>query len=980
MRIRTGYSFRSAIGQPSEVIGRLAVIGWDVAPISDRCSTFGFNRWTKLCKDVGMRPVYGVELDVVVALGEKKPVADRWTFFAKEELRPLHDLIALATANPGGVPSLLYDQALDTPGLIKIAGERVRLEELPKKLPKDFYIGLSPSTPKGLFVEASKRKDVKWLATSDNYYPCKDDKELYRVALGNFRSSTQTYPMHICSDEEWEKSVEWFTKDHERVLALINRQLALMDCKAKMKHATLLTPEKKKTLLALCQDGAKVKKINLKDKVYAARLKRELDLIELKKYEDYFYIIADLIAFAKKRMIVGPARGSSCGSLVCYLLDITTIDPIPYNLIFERFIDVTRSDLPDIDIDFSDAHRQEVFDYAEKKYGMERVARLGTVGLFRPKSALKQAGISLRIPPWKIEKALDALIDRSSGDSRALQALEDTLTTTEPGQALLKDFPEVMIAGRMEGHPNVASQHAAGIVITQEPVTEYVAVDSRTKSAMCDKKDAEDLNLLKIDALGLTQLSIFERTLTLIGEKPVSGWLEQLPVNDKAAFAVLNDGRFSGIFQFNGLALQSLTRQVKIKHIEDIIAITALARPGPLASGGSSAWVDRHNGKGKITTTHPMMDPYLTHTLGIVAYQEQVMEIVRNIGKMSWEDTSTIRKSMSKSLGDEFFEGFWQKFKKGANENGIDDTIARSIWDQVNKFGSWAFNRSHAVAYGMISYWCCWLKAHHPMEFAAATLDAENDPMRQIEMLRELHKEGISYVSVDPEFSEDRWVPAQKDGKRMLVGPLNAIKGIGPATVNEIMLARHKKQPLRPVIEKRLRDAKTDIDSLYPVRDAIASVHPDLSAINIVSEPLPIERVQPGEVRGTFMIMAVAVRIAPKDENEPVLLQRRNGRVITGQTQFLNFFVRDDSGEIYCKIDRFNYERLGRAVVERGRPGKALYAIKGTCPSDFRMVKVTNIRYLGDMETGFDNGNVASGRYGQTTAAGEQDNEEREEA
>jgi DNA polymerase III alpha subunit len=252
-------------------------------------------------------------------------------------------------------------------------------------------------------------------------------------------------------------------------------------------------------------------------------------------------------------MVVGPARGSSCGSLVCYLLNITTIDPIPFGLIFERFIDINRTDLPDIDIDFSDERRQLVFDYAEEKYGRAHVARLGTVGLFKPRSALKQAGASLRIPTWRIEKVLDSLIERSSGDARAMFALEDTLKGTEAGRAMLSEFPEALIAGRMEGHPANSSQHAAGIVITQEPVAEYVAVDARSKATMCDKKDAEVLNLLKIDALGLTQLSIFERTLKLAGLPDVSGWLEQLPLDDQAAFDVLNKQHFAGIFQFTGI-------------------------------------------------------------------------------------------------------------------------------------------------------------------------------------------------------------------------------------------------------------------------------------------------------------------------------------------------------------------------------------------------------------------------------------------
>jgi DNA polymerase III alpha subunit len=1188
MRIRTGFSFRTAFGHLEDVMDRLIEIGFKVAPISDRMSTFGYVRWTKLAKKKGMRPIYGVELAVVPTQEAKKPIIDYWTFFAKSSLRPLHDLIALATEGTRKEPTLLYSQALKVKGLIKITGERVLLDHVAPF--EDLFIGLSPSLPKGQF-KAAKDAGHRFIATSDNYYPTEDQKELYRIALGK-RANTQTYPMHILSPQEWSESVEWFTTEEERAEAWGNLSRATGACRAELKRAELLTPKKDKTLKALCVDGARTLGVDLKDKVYKERLERELTLISDKKFEDYFYIIADMINYAKKEMIVGPARGSSCGSLVCYLLGITAVDPIPFGLIFERFIDVNRTDLPDIDIDFSDARRDKVFEYIEKKYGAGHVARLGTVMLFKPRSVLKSAGASLRIPSWKLEKVADGLIERSGGDSRALQALEDTLSSTEAGRRLLHDHPEFEIANRMEGHPNSSSQHAAGIVVTKKPVAEYVAVDSRNNSAMCDKKDAEELNLLKIDALGLTQLSIFERTLELIGEESNSKYLEKLPLDDQKAFNVLNEGKFAGIFQFNGIALQSLTRQITVEHIEDIISVTALARPGPLATGGSASWVKRRVGKEKIDTLHPMLTELTRDTYGITIYQEQVMNIVRHLGKMSWEDTSAVRKAMSGRLGDEFFEQFWLKFRKGALENKIEEGVAKAIWDQINTFGcisgstaielplgnqytpksitleelfnnsgvgkvatdsgnrsaqknrkakiwnwhgseiktaslievtesgikktwelttvdghalratpdhliqttkgwkalksikpndevmvlgpklpprdfkgtgsgahnkrnghsklfleriavlkkkfklcqvckcrpyqethhkdknrenndwenllpvcrvchksfhddekgfpqsrgrqiafskvisnrpwgkemtydiampkphnnflanqivvhnSWAFNRSHAVAYGLVSYWCCWLKAHFPLEFAAASLDAESDPIKQISLLRELSAEGISYIAVDPELSTDKWVIDPERGK--LIGPLTSIKGLGPASVSEIMTCRERGEPVREALAKRLKSARTDIDSLFPVRDAVKRLFPDLRDANIVSEPFPINIVQQG-ISGDVLIIGIPKKIAPRDENDSANVAKR-GYEYKGPTWALNLFVYDDTDEIFCKIDRFNFDRLAQNVIKTGRPGKSIYAIKGTVPEDFRMVRVKNIRYLGDLD------------------------------
>src|SRR5580765_6529031 len=552
--IRSGYSFKVAYGHLEEVASRLTEIGWLRQPIVDRNSTFGFNRWTKMTQ----RPVYGVELGVVSIMAEKRPRADFWRFLAIDSLKPLHDLIECATNNPGE-PSLLYSQALTWPGLTKIAGSRAALEFMAPY--EDVYIAMSPSLPIGLY-RAARDAGYQFVATSDNVYPREADLEAYRIAMG-WRAGTQTYPQHILSDAEWHEAC-WRFSEEERECAIIVRNYLLDCCSAQLEKATLFKPERPMSLRVMCEQGAVAKGVDLKDEVYATRLTRELTLIAEKNFEDYFYIIADIVQWAKQRMIVVPARGSSCGSLVCFLLDITAVDPLKFNLIFERFIDINRSDLPDIDIDFSDTQRDRVFEYVEEKYGVDRVARLGTTGMFHPKSAINAVGAALRIPTWKTSKVMDGLITRSLGDSRARMCLEDTLRDTEAGRALLAELPEVIIGARLEGHPSYAGQHAAGLCITQDAINRYVAVDKRNGTVMCDKKDAEDFNMLKIDMLGLTQLSIFERTLELIGEKSVNGFLERLPLDDQAAFDVLNRGHYSGIFQFNGGALQSLSKQIAI--------------------------------------------------------------------------------------------------------------------------------------------------------------------------------------------------------------------------------------------------------------------------------------------------------------------------------------------------------------------------------------------------------------------------------
>jgi len=416
-----------------------------------------------------------------------------------------------------------------------------------------------------------------------------------------------------------------------------------------------------------------------------------LELIKQKKFEDYFYVIADLVNYAKKHMLVGPARGSSCGSLVCYLLGITDIDPIPYDLLFERFIDINREDLPDIDIDFQDDRRELVFSYLREKYGADKVARLGTVMRYKAKSAIDDVSRELSIPTWEVKDLKEAMIERSSGDSRAQFCILDTFQSLEIGKKTLEKYPELEAAGHMEGHARQSGQHAAGVLVTADPVYKYCSVDKKTGAAMIDKKDAEDLNMLKIDALGLRTLSVIQDTLDQIG------WtrdkLLEHPMDDDAAFSVLTNGRFSGIFQFEGFALQNICRQMPIKRFEDIAAITALARPGPLTSGGTSEYVKRHNGEKEIEYVHESLKDYLGNTHGILIYQEQVLQISRNVGKLSWEDTSTLRKAMSKSFGKEYFDQFKVRFIAGAKENGIEEKDSATIWDNMCTFGAWGFNK-----------------------------------------------------------------------------------------------------------------------------------------------------------------------------------------------------------------------------------------------------------------------------------------------
>jgi hypothetical protein len=426
-------------------------------------------------------------------------------------------------------------------------------------------------------------------------------------------------------------------------------------------------------------------------------------------------------------------------------------------------------------------------------------------------------------------------------------------------------------------------------------------------------------------------------------------FIEKIPLDDKSAFRVLNEKKFSGIFQFNGTALKSITSQFPVDSFNDIVSITALARPGPLASGGAHEWIKRKTGQNAITYPHPVFEPYLRDTNGIVIYQEQVMEIARNVGGLLWSDVTALRKAMSKSLGKEYFDQFGDPWKAGAISKGVDPKDAEKVWDDLCAYGSWSFNKSHSVAYGMISYWCCWLKAHHPFEFAAATLSHEHDPDRQILLLREMADEGFEYAPVDKEYSTNKWSVGWRNGKKFLVGPLSSVKGIGPRMVNAILGARARGEKMPDRAEKLLANPQTPIDSLFPIRDAFRRLLPDPAERNIFSPPTSVKEILTKDNGHVVLVFCTFESINPRDENEIVQIAKRGYEIKDGFTASLNLQIKDDSGIIFGKIDRWKFSKIGKEIVDRGGAGKNLYAVKGRVSgsSTFRMISVDVVRYIG---------------------------------
>jgi DNA polymerase III alpha subunit len=891
---RTEFSFREVFGPIKEVVAAGA------RGIAD-ANSWGHIFFWKECRAQGFSPLLGVRFNVFPDLEKTKDRGDEWIAYAKGSagLPALYKLVEMAEGQFYYRPRLTYQQ-------VEEAAEAVVWLGAPwdYKPAFPYYTHRHPGN-----VGVPQHSTVA--VSSDNYYPLAGDEEVYRLMAlrgGVLRGE----PMHLLGDEELIRLYGWEALDQS---VQIWEQYKVDE----LPVATNVNFPG--NAMEAINDHCATAMIELdlfKNKTYTDRLHYELQLIEEKGFADYFMVIYDMCAYAKRHMLVGPARGSSAGSLVCYLLSITEVDPIQHGLIFERFIDVNRTDFPDIDIDFPDDYRDMVFNYLGDKYGTERVARLGTIMQYKPKSALTDFSKVLEIPDWETKAVKDAIIERSGGDARASFCLEDTLNLLDVGSALVAKYPQIALAGRIEGHARQTGQHAAGVVITNEPITNFCA-KSRNGVAQIEKKGSEALNMLKIDALGLRTLTVLQDACEVAGIDFHDFY--SLPLDDQEAFDVLNGERYAGIFQFEGASLQGVVRQTGVRDFNDISAATALARPGPLNSGGTADYIERRTGQKTVTYLHPLLEGITQETFGVIIYQEQVMLAVRAIGEFNWADTSVIRKIMSDRAGEEIFMKLEAQFIKGGARNGLNKKEAKKIWNGFVTFGSWAFNKSHAVSYGMVSYWCCWMKAHHPGAFAVGCLNHARDPEQSLRLLRELSKEGLDYTPVDVEHSGMKWT--LHDGR--LIGGLLNVKGVGEKKAMHIINCRDNDIALPAGMQKLMDNPVTPYDALFPVTDIFREVYQDPRKFNIKSLPLCFcNDVQESGEETNHVVIGKLIRKSIRDLNEESSVLKRGGQILKENTMKMTFLIEDDTGMLLCSINRFKYKEMGKPIVESVSPGEYL--------------------------------------------------------
>ncbi|MBL4656284.1 MAG: hypothetical protein JKY33_10730 [Bacteroidia bacterium] len=386
-------------------------------------------------------------------------------------------------------------------------------------------------------------------------------------------------------------------------------------------------------------------------------------------------------------------HNSSAGSLICYLMQITEVDPLEHGLLFERFIDLNRADLPDIDIDFPDDKRIGIIKYLFKKYGADNVCYISNINQYKARSAINDTGIALGMPRAAVQNLKDAIVDRGMGDARAEVSIKDTLETTDIGKDFVNKYPNIVLAERIQMHTTHAGKHAAGIIVCNEDINQFGGINDREGSVMLNKSGAEYLGLLKIDCLSLRTLTVIQDCADQIGMAYSDFY--SLPTDDAKSYQVFKHMNLGGIFQFEGQAMRMLCESMGVENFDDIVSITALARPGPLHSGGATTFAERRTGRQAIeyTSNHPIYIKHTKDTFGVIIYQEQLMFLCREMGNMSWEEVSQIRKAASKTLGKEFFDKYRDSFLKGAKENNVPDDEAIEVWESMLTFGKWGMNK-----------------------------------------------------------------------------------------------------------------------------------------------------------------------------------------------------------------------------------------------------------------------------------------------
>ncbi len=839
LHVHSHYSILDGLPKIDELLDHVKENGMDSVALTDHGALYGAVEFYKKAKKKDIKPIIGAEVYVAYeGMSQKRPNVDDKVYhlvlLVKND-RGYKNLVKLITE--AHLKGFYYKPRIDenllekhSEGLIALtaciqgkipqyilSGKKEKAKRLAKKYKSlfgedSFYFELQhhPNIPEQKKVNDalkkwSKELDIPLVATCDSHYLRPEDGEIQDILMSVSTGSNINDPDRLSLREDDfsmkspEKMVEIFKdvpeaiENTKKIKKLCNFEFSLGETRLpKIDLPNGMTAEDH--LRNLCEKNLKNRyKKRKKRKEAQERLDYELKIINDTGFASYFLIVQDFVNWAKENhIVVGPGRGSAGGSITSYLLNITNIDPLKYDLIFERFLNPGRAkvSMPDIDLDFTDKRRDEVINYIAEKYGKENVAQIITFGTMAARAAIRDAGRAMGYEYGYCDRVAKMV---PFGND-----LEETLENDIEFRKLYNTDPKaeklIDIAKRLEGVVRHASTHACGVVIGNEPLPNRVPLQHPSQNdesivTQYEMHSIEDIGLLKMDILGLKNLTIIEDTLKkiyAIHGKNID--IDNLPLDDKKTFSLLKRGDTSGVFQLESAGFQRYLKQLKPSNIEDIIAMVALYRPGPMKY--IPTYIKRKNGKKEVEYLHPDLKPILKSTYGVCVYQEQVMRIAQEMAGYSMSEADVLRKAIGKKIR-KLLQSQKKKFLNGLRENGYSKELGEELWSWIKPFAQYSFNKSHAAAYAQVAYQTAYLKAHYPEEFMSSLLTSEQKNIDRLGFLMgECKKMGIEVLppDVNESFTHFSVVP---DKNQIRFG-LAAIKNVGTKLVEEIVENRKK--------------------------------------------------------------------------------------------------------------------------------------------------------------------------------------------
>ncbi|MFH1958420.1 MAG: DNA polymerase III subunit alpha [bacterium] len=852
LHVHTEYSLLDGIarivdntGAPGDLIKTAQANSMKALAITDHGNMFGVPEFYLTCREAKIKPVLGCEF--YVSQGDsadiKSPVARKnfhLTILAKNDIgfgnltrlasfaytkgfyyRPRIDITALSGYREG---LIVLSGCLQgkIPGCL-LAGDFDGALAYAKKMKdlfgEDFYIELMDAGLAGQkkiipsLVEIARRLDLKTVATNDVHYSKKEDAGIQDAAMTIGTRMTLADPkrLHFGTQEFYLKSAEEMAEIFSEIpQALLTTCEIAEKCSVTLEFNQLrlpaFTPPAGKNLFSylkeICEKGVKKRYGGITADV-KNRLNTELAIIKKMGFSSYFLIVWDFINFARENKIsVGPGRGSGAGSIVAYLLGITGIDPLKYNLLFERFLNPGRITMPDLDIDFEDTRREEVIDYVKNKYGRDSVGQIITFNKMLAKGAVRDVGRVMEIPLQKCDK-IAKLIPYGETIHGALEEISEIKKMAHQDASVAG---MLRTAGRIEGLKRHFGVHAAGIVIAPGEISQFVPL-ARSKFGIITQYEGDyltKLGLLKMDFLGLKTLSVINDAVALIYKnKKIKIDIEKIPLDDKRTFGLLDKAKTIGVFQVESEGMRDILRKMRPTVFTDLSAVLALYRPGPMRAGMVDEFIERKHGRKPYDYPHPALKKILAETYGVILYQEQVMLVASELAGFTLEQADILRKAMGKKIMAEIEE---QKdnFVNGCGKNGVKADTAEEIFNLLVHFAAYGFNKSHSTAYAVISYRTAYLKANYPLEFMVALLNSQIADEKKISHYLNGAK-SMGLVIIPPDINESGVYFEARGEKEILFGLL-AIKNTGEKACEDLVRERDKNGRFKDLNDFLIRD------------------------------------------------------------------------------------------------------------------------------------------------------------------------------